>query len=374
MSIRVRHVPAGHPYVEALLPASPDASGAAPAVVHPPDPPVPGAPPGQWWPHPALEPAWVREHAGEQDVVHVHFGMEGRTLGQLREWRQTLREVGLPLVHTVHDIDHPQLHDQTRHRAHLGLLAEEADGLLTLTEGAADAVERAHGRRPLVMPHPHVVPLDLVGRERPTGDGRLRVGLHLKSVRPNLAPVRVLPALAEAVRQVDAALSGGAVLQVRVHPEVTRGPDPRGGPALTALLAHLEAHGAPEVEVVTGPRLSDAELWDHLGGLDVSVLPYAWGTHSGWLEACRDLGTWVLAPDVGHLREQGGVLTWGDPRRAPRPARLVELLQQAAAGPPPRVTRQDRERQRSVGAVRHAVVYAAVLDGRRVDARTEDLG
>ena len=34
------------------------------------------------------------------------------------------------------------------------------------------------------------------------------------------------------------------------------------------------------------------------------MLPYRFGTHSGWLEACYDLGTPVLAPDCGFYAEQ----------------------------------------------------------------------
>ena len=47
---------------------------------------------------------------------------------------------------------------------------------------------------------------------------------------------------------------------------------------------------------------TDDELWDYLSSLDLCVLPYRFGTHSGWLEACVDLGTGVLVPNVGHLR------------------------------------------------------------------------
>ncbi len=38
------------------------------------------------------------------------------------------------------------------------------------------------------------------------------------------------------------------------------------------------------------------------------MLPYRFGTHSGWLEACRDLGTTVVAPTCGFYAEQGPVL------------------------------------------------------------------
>lgn len=364
--VRVRMIPATHAYVASLLPVR-----GRRTVVHLPDPPVPGAAEGQWWPHPALEPGWVRAHAREQDLVHVHFGLEGRTAAELEEWLDALDEVGLPLVHTVHDLVNPHLRDQARHHEQLALLVRRADALLTLTHGAADVVARRYGRRPLVVPHPHVVPLELVGRRRPDREGPLRVGLHLKSLRANLAPMRVLPALLEAVATVVDAVPGGIRLEVRGHPEVLEPYAPRHDPALAVLLQELRRDPRPGVEVVVAPRLPDGALWSYLGSLDVSVLPYEWATHSGWAEACRDLGTWVLAPDVGHLTEQGGVLTWGPPGVPARAEHLAELLLAAAAAPPPRVTRRQREQQRDAVADRHAEVYEAVLVGERVGTDTD---
>lgn len=49
---------------------------------------------------------------------------------------------------------------------------------------------------------------------------------------------------------------------------------------------------------------SDDELWEYLSSLSVSVLPYRFGTHSGWLEACHDLGTAVIAPSCGFYHQQ----------------------------------------------------------------------
>ena len=51
-------------------------------------------------------------------------------------------------------------------------------------------------------------------------------------------------------------------------------------------------------------RFDDAGLLAYLRGLDVSVLGYGHGTHSGWLELCHDLGTRVLAPHTGFYHEQ----------------------------------------------------------------------
>lgn len=378
-ALRVRQVPAAHPYVAHLLPPGGQGARSGPRVMHLPDPPVPGAPPGQWWPHPALDPAWVREHARDQDVLHLHFGTEGRSPAELVAWLRAVRGCGLPLVHTVHDIDHPHLVDQTRHREHLALLVAAADGLLTLTEGAATAVERELGRRPLVVPHPHVAPLERIGRARPAGPGPVRVGIHLKSLRTNLAPLPLLPALVEAVGALRA--TGTPVeLEVRAHPEILDAGSPRYAPRVAAWWRAHARTPAPGVRLVLADRLPDEALWDYLAGLDVSVLPYAWGTHSGWVEACRDLGTWVLAPDVGHLAEQGAgaVLSWdrrasGGPEADPRglARELRHLLARAAAGPPPACTRSWREDQRRQVAALHAQVYAAVAAGGRVDAGTQ---
>ena len=47
------------------------------------------------------------------------------------------------------------------------------------------------------------------------------------------------------------------------------------------------------------------------------VLPYRFGTHSGWIELCRDLGVHVLAPDCGHYADQWSqVRTFGNNERA----------------------------------------------------------
>lgn len=49
------------------------------------------------------------------------------------------------------------------------------------------------------------------------------------------------------------------------------------------------------------------------------MLPYRFGTHSGWLEACFDLGTAVVAPSCGFYGEQRpcGVYTFDETRFDP---------------------------------------------------------
>ena len=305
-ALRIASVPSDHPYVHHLAPV-----GGDDAVVRLPDPPVPGAPAGQWWPSPVLEPAWLREHAAELDVVHVHFGFEHRTVEQLRELVAVLRELHLPLVLTLHDLQNPHLSDQLAHAAALDVLVPAAAACLTLTPGAAAETARRWGVTATVVPHPHVVPLHRVGVPRRVHGV---VGLHAKA-RANNDPAAVRVELAGAV----------AVLGARLAPELDR-------------------------------RLSDDALWDHLAGLDVLVLAYRRGTHSGFVEACHDLGTTVVAPRVGYLAEQHDVV----PYDLDVPGSLTTALTWAYENPCTGADPVQRAAEQVALAVVHRELYRAV--------------
>ena len=155
-----------------------------------------------------------------------------------------------------------------------------------LASGRAAEIARRWGREALVLPHPHVVPFSTMeaAQERRgwrTGE-TFRVGLHVKSLRASMAPMRLLPTLVDTVAQLP-----GAVLQVNGHRDVL---DPDGARRDESLAAYLhEQADAGRLELHVHDFLDDRALWAYLASLDVSVLPYRFGTHSGWLEACRDL-------------------------------------------------------------------------------------
>lgn len=355
-TIRVLSIPARHRYVEHLAhPDGPD------GVVRLPDPPVPGAPPGVWWPPVALDPAWVREHADEVDVVHLHFGFESFTPEQLRAWTATLAELGLPWVLTVHDLTNPHLPaaDQHRHLEDLDVLVRAADALITLTPGAASRIRRQWGTPVHVVPHPHMAPLDRIGtRTAGLPPGRpLRVGVHLKSLRAHVDAVAVVTALDAAC--ADPSIRDDVTLLVHVHEEVRDPSFVRHDPEVVALLDGVAARGSAEVHWVQ--RMDDEELWAYLSSLDVSVLPYAWGTHSGWLEECRDLGTAVLAPDVGHYTEQGDVATYRLLDGTPHGADVQRALLDLRSRRPRPVTRAHRLAQRRQIAHAHRQIYRGVI-------------
>ena len=252
-----------------------------------------------------LRPEWARD--ADFDLLHLHFGFDAVDPSTLRELTEVLRGRGKPFVLTVHDLRNPHHEDRALHDAQLDVLVPAADALVTLTTGAAAEIRRRWDREALVLPHPHVVPLATMeaAQERRSwarGD-TFRVGLHVKSLRASMAPMRLLPTLVDTVAQLP-----GAVLQVNGHRDVL---DPDGARRDESLAAYLhEQADAGRLELHVHDFLDDRALWAYLASLDVSVLPYRFGTHSGWLEACRDLGTAVVAPTCGFYADQGPVLSY----------------------------------------------------------------
>ena len=241
------------------------------------------------------------------DVFHLQFGFDACSPEELTELVAALRERGTPYVHTAHDLRNPHHESRELHDAQLDVLIPAADAVITLTRGAAGEIRRRWGREALVLPHPHVVELPTAARlrarrRRAPGDP-FRIGLHVKSLRASMDPLRILPALVDVTGRLP-----GAVLQVNAHRDVLDDDGARRDPRLAAYLRHHAEAGRLELQV--HDFLPDDELWRYLASLDVSVLPYRFGTHSGWLEACRDLGTTVVAPTCGYFADQGPVLSY----------------------------------------------------------------
>ncbi|MCH8626459.1 glycosyltransferase [Arsenicicoccus piscis] len=291
--MRIASVPSGHPYVEAILPDE----------VRLPDPTPPGQTPGDgvWWPPVVVDADWITRHASEIDLVHLHFGFESFSTEHLSAWLGALDAAGLPLVQTVHDLENPHLQDQEPHRRALDLLVPRAAAVLTLTDTAADVVAQSWGVQAEVVPHPQVVPTawfaraDALRAQREPGRHRPRIGLHLGAIRAGTDPTPWLAALAAAGADLD-----GEVV-VRLNDEVLSATDDHRRRVL-GVVQELAADGSIELQV--GPRQGDDELHTFVAGLDVAVLPYRAGTHSGWLEMCWDLGTSVLVPGVGAIADQ----------------------------------------------------------------------
>lgn len=283
--IRVASIPAAHPYVRAITDMQ--------MVQVLPDPPVPGADAGVWWPPVALTSEWLDSHAADYDVLHVHFGLESFSPEELRDALDVARRHGRPVVYTVHDLDNPQLVDQAPYRALLDVIIPAADRLLTLTTTAAAEIERRWHRDSEVLAHPTLLE-DAPVAARPI-NGVFRIGIHLRDLRPNIAADLALRAAVDAAASLESA--GRAVefevlMNERVRDDLTA----------ARLTAAADAH--PSVHLLRTPHLSDAGIEAWIASTDLFMLPYHHGTHSGWVELCYDLAVPVAGTDVGHVAAQ----------------------------------------------------------------------
>ncbi|MFI8633395.1 glycosyltransferase [Microbacterium sp. NPDC077663] len=284
-AVTIVSIPAGHPYVRRTT--------SDPRITVLADPVAPGADPAVWWPPAALDPDWIRAHAGDAAILHIHFGTESFPAGHLTACLDAAHAAGWPVVYTLHDLEHPQLGDSSAYLAQLDELMAGADAVTTLTVGAARAARERWGRHATVIPHPSVLP-QAAAIELAVGAGRV-VGLHLKDLRPSVdgpGAVRTLEVALTALRDAGHDVRG----EVRLHRRVR---DADAAAEVRALCAASTA-----LDLVEHERLADDDLFAALARLDACVLPYRHGTHSGWLELCWDLGVPVAAPRVGFLAEQ----------------------------------------------------------------------
>ena len=356
-SIVVASVPSNHVYVRHLSP-----EGGSRAIRLPdPDPAGGTAATQKWWPPVILEPSWVATH--DFDVFHLHFGFDARSVGDLQTLVASLREHGRPFVFTVHDLRNPHHVERELHDQQLDVLVPAADRLITLTQGAANEIRRRWGRDALVLPHPHVVPFETMRAANATrASGRsagpehtFRVGLHVKSLRAGMHPHPLVPTLVEAVRDLPR-----AVLQVNSHRAVLDEGGERYDAELSDLLRAYADRGLLDLRV--HDYFTDDELWDYLSSLDVSVLPYRFGTHSGWLEACRDLGTAVIAPTCGYFADQAPVLSYEHDESGFDPKSLARAVKAAHDGRAVTATivEQRRHQRRMIGLA-HDRLYAELV-------------
>jgi glycosyltransferase involved in cell wall biosynthesis len=280
-------IPAGHPYVRSVTSAA--------GVELLPDPRHEHAPAAQWWPPIALGPDWIRENSSKGDLLHIHFGTESFTPRQLQATLDAAHGVNWPVVFTVHDLVHPQLVEQDGYARQLDVLVPGADALLTLTPGAATEIDRRWNRHAAVVGHPALLTTVPQAPVRPPDDRTFRVGMFLKDLRPNIDAERMLLALDTALDEL-LAVGIHAVGEVRMHRKVR---DSQLGDRVRDLCRR-----SGRMTLVHHDRLDDDDLAETLASLDACVLPYGYGSHSGWLELCWDLGLPVAAPTTGYYAEQ----------------------------------------------------------------------
>ena len=362
VEVRVASVPSSHVYVRHLSPVEPVGPG-APRVSRLPDP-HPFEPgrlaESQWWPPRMLDPDWVKAEAATFDIFHVQFGFDAIAPAELRRLANEVHAAGKPLVYTVHDLRNPHHEHSPEHDAQLDVLMSEADALVTLTPSAAEQIHARWGRDATVIPHPHVVDFATMARAQARRESRhpdapFRVGLHVKSLRANLNPIPLVRALAETHHEMP-----NTILQVDGHHDVLDEGGPRYNAELSTMLKDYDRRGIIDLRI--HDYFTDAALWEYLESLDASILPYRFGTHSGWLEACRDLGTDVIAPTCGFYAEQGPVRLYRNDETGFDADSLISAVAAASSSAPVvPLSVEVRTVQRAQIAQRHDELYAGLL-------------
>lgn len=360
--IGVASVPSSHVYVRHLQPVPGDGANELPnhdSVVVLPDPvPARVDVPGQWWPPRLLDAHWLAEQTEVQfDVLHVHFGFESFAPEELARTVEHLRAHRQALVLTVHDLHNPHIADNTAHLRQLDVLVRGADAVVTLTAGAAARIEERWGVRATVIGHPHVVPLERMKSRRPQSDSFV-IGVHAKNLRANMDPMAVMDAVIDAARSLP-----DATVRLDIDQDVFDRQSHWHNPVIGAKL--LDYRTFADVDVRVHPRFGDDALWDYLSEIDVSILPYRFGTHSGWLEACRDLGTSVVASDCGFYADQGPVHSFGMGIEHVDASGLVAAVRASYENRTPALDPAVRERQRRTIAAEHAAIYSTVIQEMR---------
>lgn len=353
--MRVASVPASHIYVRHL-----GEPGGGDGVRRLPDPvPADGRKvPGGWWPPVMLEPGWVADNHDQFDVFHVHFGFDAIAPDSLRNVVDELDRHSKPLIYTVHDLRNPHHSEPVSHHKQQDVLVEAADALITLTHGAARAISERWGRTAIVLPHPHVLDHARIQQPRPRHSPFV-VAVHAKSVRANMDLLPVMDTLIPVVQALP-----DTALQLDVHDEIFERGNHWYAAALGARLVEYDRHD--HVEVRVHPYFTDNELWDYLSSISVSVLPYRFGTHSGWLEACFDLGTGAVVPSCGFYSEQRPCEVFDfteesfDPDSLRRAVRM-HYDRWAVGIEAPRARSSERRIERARIAQVHREIYEAVL-------------
>jgi hypothetical protein len=263
--------------------------------VHRPTVVLPGSAPR---PPASFDAGWLAGHLDDVQVVHVHSLPSRLTPEQVITAATAVKAAGRPLVFTAYHLSDPSGLDEENFAAQLDALIPMADAVITITESAAEEISRRWSVEAGVLAHPHVVDFVRMRRARPEQRrGPFLIGAHLGGMRLPGDPVAVIGALAQAAADVPQ-----AQLEVHVHDHLLDSDSTRYDPVT---IREIERIVTTAGGVLRAHRpMTDAQLWDHLFGLDASFVPPLYGSHSIWPEACFDLGTQVIMPAGSHAAAQ----------------------------------------------------------------------
>lgn len=238
---------------------------------------------------------WLEAKAsfGFFDVLHIQ-SMELTGIGPIERVLERCAREGKGVVATIHDLD-PLFPEAGADLADkIGLACRFACAVVTLTARAAAQLAGRFGVDPAriqVIPHgPVLPPGHPLWDADPVRNDAFTVGMF-GGFRPNRSFLTAA---------VNARHGLGARVKI-----LSRGLNPvELGPGAEAFQVAALAAADPRLTLALEPFPSDDAVAGFVQGLDLLVLPYLFGTHSGQLELAMDLRVPVAAPDLGCFREQ----------------------------------------------------------------------
>ena len=324
-----------------------------------------------------FDPSWVDTNALTWDIAHLHLGLDEQDPLDLGVQPNTVdpaspvetaadvdasrivdvvaahRRNGVPVVVTVHAI--ASVDDPTG-VAVLELLqsiSRDVAAVLTVTQGCADLLQERLGRPVRAIPHGPVV--DAATRARFRAHRR-RLDL---TEQPLLLHAGSMPVelLWDDVLAAVARTTGDRALRVLVH---------AGRAEDAARAAAGMGAGMDKVRLAVHPGLSMMALERAVADASGLLLVDRRGCHSSLLELAADVGTPVIAADVGWRCQQQPVL--------PVPVQDghmdVDALARTIDGPlplRPMVRECERERDEHAFRSHHQRLYHRLLLGRTAD-------
>jgi len=319
--------------------------------------------------------AWIEAQDAMDffDVLHVQ-SLEFASVESIRCVLERCGREKKGIVAAIHETEPLFPERGTDFPARVRLISELASCIVTLTTSARRDIMERYGipeSKLRVVPHGPVLPLSHpLWRAQPGRNSRCTIGMF-GGFRPNRS------FLAGAVNALYG-LSSAEIL-VRL---LTRGLNPvELAPGSEVWQFASLAATDPRLVLELLPFPSDDEIASFVHSLDILLLPYLYGTHSGQLELAMDLGVPVVIPDIGCYRAQWELHSslvpephWftyspGDPYSFGGP--FLEALRDAHArwsrGQPPAFDRAAfhavREREQGTLLEAHRVIYSQAVPG-----------
>jgi hypothetical protein len=237
--------------------------------------------------------------AHDFDVLHVQT-VEFATEAEIARALDGCAARGQGVVATIHDLTPCFEPAGVGFERKVDLVCTRASTVVTLTTGAADELRRSFAGRPWlarleVIPHGRVVRPASIRRDTRAPGDTVRYGLF-GSFRPSRDTWTAIVNWYYVLEDEPATLT---LLTRAFDPDRAHDPSLRMAEILD--FAHARRD---RIAVRMRPYPTDAEVADFMREIDVLLLPYTFGSHSGQLELAFDCGVLPLAGDVGFLREQ----------------------------------------------------------------------